>query len=139
MSELDDEINSVRKRIALGLGGRNERIVADYDDLRTRLAAAEQRAAASQAENVALREALKGVHEAYELAAALDRFFDHYRPIYDRIRSAAATFETLATPHDASALRALMMTAANMGYQDGEARSSRSPADVVDEILRGGR
>jgi hypothetical protein len=33
MSALSDEMADLRRRLALGLGGRNERIVADYDAL----------------------------------------------------------------------------------------------------------
>lgn len=38
---------------------------------------------------------------------------------------------------DTQALQALMVTCANLGYQDGEAGSPRSPAEVVEAVLRG--
>ena len=117
------------------------------DDVEARTAA-EQRAAAVQAENVALRAALErlaerrlsdvsfcwcrfiGSQDAALVAMLLER--GGHSPQCVVARAA------LATPHDASALRALMLKAAGVAGRDG-CETTDALGAVVDEILRGGR
>jgi hypothetical protein len=89
--------------------------------------------AAAQAREQALRGALAEVGEAYKIAATTDRFFDHYRPIYDRIRSATATLERHRA--DDSALREFGRRLALAVYDAAPERSGLSA--IVDAVLRG--